>query len=48
MSCILPIFTHIAKKETKIINTFEIDGIFFLYEAKWAQVHKDLFFYNYN
>ena len=31
-------------KATTIINTFKIDGIFFLYKAKWAQVHEDLFF----
>ena len=42
-SYILPIFINIAKKETKILNTFKIDGNFFLHDAKWAQVHKDLF-----
>ena len=28
---------------TKVINTLKIHSVFYLYKAKWAQVHKDLF-----
>ena len=44
---VIKTITYITTRQIEIINTFKIDGIFFLYKAKWAQVHKDLFFYSF-
>ena len=41
--CIIRLNYYLHNNNTnKITNTFKIYGVFFLYKAEWAQVHKDL------